>query len=96
MKKSNTQSLADVLKDVLQEQNLKDKFNEQRIIDSWEPLLGQGVAQFTTKLYIKNNVLNVHISSAVLKAELMMSREKLVNALNERVGERVIHDIMFR
>lgn len=96
MKKSNSQSLGDVLNEVFQNQNLKDKFNEQRIIDSWEPLLGQGVAQYTTKLYIRNKVLNVHISSAVLKAELMMSRDKLIKALNERVGEWVVNDIMFR
>jgi predicted nucleic acid-binding Zn ribbon protein len=96
MKKTNTQSLGEVLRQVLDDQNLSEKINEQRVIDSWQPLLGPGVAQYTTRLYIRNKVLNVHISSAVLKAELMMYREKLIKALNERVGETVILDIMFR
>lgn len=96
MKKTNTQSLGEVLKQVLDDQHLSGKLNEQRIIDAWKPLLGPGVAQYTDRLYIKNRVLNVHISSAVLKAELMMYREKLIQSLNERVGETVILDIMFR
>lgn len=96
MKKTNTQSLGDILKEVLKDQHLIEKLNEQRIIDAWVPLLGAGVADYTSKLYIKNKVLNVHITSAVLRAELMMSRKKLINALNEKVGETVILDIIFR
>ncbi|MCD7971605.1 MAG: DUF721 domain-containing protein [Candidatus Azobacteroides sp.] len=96
MKKTNTQSLSEILQEVLITQNLKEKLNEQRIIDSWAPLLGPGVAQYTEKLYIRKKVLNVHIRSAVLRAELMMSREKLMKALNDKVGEKVIIDIMFR
>ncbi|MCL1943736.1 MAG: DUF721 domain-containing protein [Candidatus Azobacteroides sp.] len=96
MKKTNTQSLGDVLRQVLKEQNLSEKLNEQRLIDAWRPVLGVGVAQYTTRLYIKNKVLNVQISSAVLRAELMMSRGKLMQALNNYVGEQVIVDIMFR
>ena len=88
--------MGEVLQQVLKEQNLSGKLNEQRLIDSWKPLLGPGVAQYTTRIYIKNKVLNVQIASAVLRAELMMSREKLIQALNEQVGETVINDIMFR
>jgi len=96
MRKTNTQTLGEVLQQVLKEQNLSGKLNEQRIIDAWQPLLGPGVAQYTTRIYIKNKVLNVQLSSAVLRAELMMSREKLIRALNEQVGEVVICDIIFR
>ncbi len=96
MRKVNTQSLSEILHQVLKEQNLDEKLNEQRLLDAWPALLGIGVSQYTTKLYIRNKVLNVHLSSAVLRAELMMSREKLVQALNKHVGEVVILDIMFR
>ena len=96
MRKTNTQTLGEVLQQVLKDQNLSGKLNEQRIMDAWKLLLSPGVAQYTTRIYIKNKVLNVQISSAVLRAELMMSREKLIRALNKHVGETVINDIIFR
>jgi hypothetical protein len=36
----------------------------------------------------------VHLTSAVLRNELMMRRAGLVRMLNERVGAQVIADIM--
>ncbi|MDR2475993.1 MAG: DUF721 domain-containing protein [Bacteroidales bacterium] len=96
MRKTNTQSLGEVLKEALKNQHLDEKLNEQRLISAWKELLGPGVTQYTTQLYIRNKVLNVSLSSAILRAELMMSRERLVQSLNEHVGTTVIIDIIFR
>ena len=38
----------------------------------------------------------VHLTSAALRQELMMGREKLVRALNQKVGATVITNIIFR
>jgi len=40
--------------------------------------------------------LYVHLSSSVLRQELMMGREMLVRNLNRKVGATVITDIVFR
>ena len=47
-------------------------------------------------LYIKNQVLYVHLTSAALRQELMMGRELLVRNLNRHVGAQVITNIIFR
>jgi hypothetical protein len=41
-------------------------------------------------------VLYVHLTSSVLRQELMMVREKLVHDLNAYVGATVIRNIIFR
>jgi hypothetical protein len=38
----------------------------------------------------------VHLTSSVLRQELMMGREMLVRSLNEQVGAQVIVNIIFR
>ncbi|WP_289225572.1 DciA family protein, partial [Bacteroides acidifaciens] len=40
--------------------------------------------------------LYVHLTSAALRQELLMGREMLIRALNEKVGATVITNIIFR
>jgi hypothetical protein len=54
------------------------------------------VAYFTQQIYIKNQSLYVHLTSPILRQELMMTRETLVHRLNEKAGAQVITDIVFR
>lgn len=51
---------------------------------------------YTRDLYIRNQVLYVHLTSAALRQELMMGRELLVRNLNQKVGATVITNIIFR
>ncbi len=95
MKYTNTQKIADVLKDFLDENpQLNEKIAETRLINAWGEMLGPATMRFTTGLYVRNRVLYVRISSAVLRSELMMCRERLVKNLNQKAGMQVIDDIV--
>ena len=59
-------------------------------------VLGPTIASYTRELYIKNQVLYVHLTSAALRQELMMGRDLLVRNLNRHVGAQVITNIIFR
>jgi predicted nucleic acid-binding Zn ribbon protein len=96
MKRHNTQKLGDVLKEVLQNQQLDTKLYELQLIQSWEKVLGPTVKRYTTNLYIQNKKLYVKLSSSILRNDLMLSREKLIEALNKQAGTSVIEDIIFR
>jgi len=96
MKRHNTQKLGEVLKEVLQTQRLDTKLHELQLIESWEKVLGATVKKYTTDISIYNQKLYVKLSSSILKNDLMLSREKLVQALNKQVGVTVISDIIFR
>ena len=69
--------------------------NEQRLLDAWPEILGPA-ATYTSNLYIRNQTLYVHLTSAALRQELMMGREMLIRALNTKVGATVITNIIFR
>jgi len=96
MKRTNTQKLGDVLKEFLQEQRLDTKLYELQLVESWEKVLGATVKKYTTEIYVYNQKLYVKLSSSILKNDLMLSRERLVQALNKQVGVQVISDIIFR
>ena len=61
-----------------------------------EDVVGPAITKYTSNLYIKNQILYVHLTSSVLRQELMMGRDLLVKNLNKQVGAQVIVNIIFR
>lgn len=96
MRRSKTISLAEAMKDYIREMNLEGKLNEVGILNSWEETVGKAIASRTTKIYIRDKVLYVNLSSSVVRNELLMLRQALIEKLNEKVGAEVIHDIVLK
>lgn len=97
MKRKNTQTLGEVIRDFLEEnKSLREKIYISRVERAWTEVLGTMVMQYTRNLYVKNRVLYVSLSSSVLRSELSLSRERLVKSLNEHAGAEVIDDIVIR
>jgi predicted nucleic acid-binding Zn ribbon protein len=88
--------VGDVIRQFLRQQGLEAPLNQYRLIEAWKEVVGNGVAYFTQQIYIKNQSLYVHLTSPILRQELMMTRETLVRRLNEKAGAQVITDIVFR
>ena len=96
MKKSNTEHIGAVLLRYLRQEGLETPLNQYRLVDAWKEVVGPAIPHYTSNLYIKNQTLYVHLTSSVLRQELMMARDMLVRNLNNKVGTRVIVDIVFR
>lgn len=96
MRKSNTQKLDEVIAEVLKQLNLDVRLKETRLINSWPEVIGKTVARYTTNLYIKDKTLFVQLSSSVVRQELMMIRDGLIKALNDKAGEKIIERIVLR
>ncbi len=97
MKKKNAQPISEVLADFLDgNSGLKIKLAEHRAVKAWHEVLGDGVLKYTRNVYFKRSVLYVHLSSAVLRAELIMNKEGLIEKINEYAGIPVVRDILIR
>jgi predicted nucleic acid-binding Zn ribbon protein len=96
MKKTNAESIRDVMYQYLRENGLEMPLNEYRIIQAWNDVLGDAISRNTKDLRIYNQVLYATIESSALKNELLMRRTGLIKILNERVGAQVITKIIFK
>lgn len=92
---AETQSLKNVVSDLLELYRMKGKFNELQIKEAWMKLLGESVARRTKELYIRNKKMFIRLESAALKNELMMAKSKILEKLNQSVGEECINDLIF-
>lgn len=96
MKRKEAAPIGQLIRTFLRQESLETPLNEVRLIHAWPEVLGPLIASYTSQLYIKNETLYVHLTSAPLRQELMMGRELLVNSLNKHVGATVIRNIIFR
>jgi predicted nucleic acid-binding Zn ribbon protein len=95
MRRNNAEQIGDVIRFFLRQQGLESPLNEYRLVQACSDVVGPAMERYTSNLYIKNQTLHVHLTSAVLRQELMMARELLVKNLNRQVGAQVIVDIHF-
>jgi len=95
MKRVNTQTLNDILKDFFEENPMiAQKIAETRLINAWEKTIGKAVSRYTENMYVKNQTLYVRLSSAVLRNELSLCRSDLITKLNKEAGMKVINQIV--
>lgn len=96
MRRNNAEQIGDVIRKFFRQNGLESPLNEYRLVQAWKDVVGPAITRYTSNLYIKNQVLYVHLTSSVLRQELMMGREMLVRSLNEQVWAQVIVNIIFR
>ena len=96
MRRSNTQSLSEVLRDYVKGTSIEKKLKEVDVVQSWEEMLGKTIAHYTKSVKLKSTVLFVEINSSVVKNELFMMREEIRRKLNEKAGEEMVSKIIFK
>ena len=94
MRKSQIQSISEVISALLKQNGHDTKLAEVRAINSWEEVLGKTVSRYTKNLYIKNRILFVSLTSSIVRNEIMLIRDDLVKRLNENAGKNVIDKIV--
>jgi len=67
-----------------------------RIEDIWEQIMGKTIAKYTDKIQIINHTLFITSTVAQLKHELLYQKEKIIERVNEVLGEKVINDVVIK
>jgi len=96
MRRKETLSLGQVLKELLKENNLDAKINETKLLNAVEEVLGAHLSSYITGKNIYNKTLFIHVKSSIVRNEMMMVRQNMINLLNEKVGETVITNIVVK
>ena len=95
MFRRDVKNIKDLVMQNLRENGLETPLLQKRLIDAWPEVAGPSVARFAREVTIYNQVLYVKLSSPVLRTELSMRRQTLIDKLNHIVGARIITDVRF-
>ncbi|WP_029286383.1 DUF721 domain-containing protein [Pedobacter sp. R20-19] len=95
MRKPNDVTMKDAISKMLDVYRLRRKFDETSILAIWPEIMGTAIANRTTQIYIKDKKLFIRIESSVIKNELVMVRQGIIQKLNEHAGNVVINEMVF-
>lgn len=96
MGKSSEKKITDILKNIMDDNGLANELKERNVLSHWADVVGATVANRTTEIYINKKVLFVSVNSSVLRHELLLQKQHLLNRLNESAGDLVINDIVLK
>ncbi len=94
MKKTNDQPINEVLNNMVKVLKLQPNLTKTKIESVWEETMGKTIAGYTRQIRLKNKVLFVKIESASLRSELHYGRDKILDRLNEILGERYLEEVV--
>ncbi len=92
----NTRPLGELIREVLRRHRLDGKITETRIMSSWEKVMGTHIARYTDNVSVRQGKLTVYLRSSVLRNELEYAREKIIQKINEELGEEIVRDVVFK
>ena len=95
IRNEGTATVKDVISAMLKSYNLSKKFDQTTLVSTWNKIMGQAIANRTTKIEVRNNILIVTLNSAPLKHELNNSRFKVIQLLEKEFGKPVVKDVLF-
>lgn len=88
--------MGDALKSFLAKSRLKGTIQAMQIEDVWEQLMGKTISKYTDKIQIHGKTLYITTSMAPLKQELLYQKEKILQRVNEALGEQVITQVVIQ
>ncbi|RYY59961.1 MAG: DUF721 domain-containing protein [Chitinophagaceae bacterium] len=89
-------SLGDAIQQFLNKSRLKGDIQALQIEDVWEQVMGKTVARYTEKLQLYGDKLIVTTHVAPLKQELAYQKEKIIQRVNEALGNLVVREVIIQ
>lgn len=96
MKKREPLSIGEIIGQFIAENKMEQKLDETQVMRLWPRIAGETANAYTQSMYVRNRILYVHLTSAVLRNELMLLRSELLRRFNDEFGHPVIDNIIFR
>jgi hypothetical protein len=87
-------SIGDAINQFLDQSRIKSGIQVLQIEEAWEQIMGKTIARYTDKLQIINDTLFITTQVAPLKQELIFQKEKIIQRVNEALGQKLIKKIV--
>lgn len=95
MKRVEAQSLGELLRQAVEENQSAMRFDEINAIEAWPRVIGLDIASKTLRPYIKNGVMTIRVPAAPLRQELNMMRSSIARAINRETGKETVKELRF-
>ena len=88
--------MQDAIQQFLKQSRLKGSIQALQIEDIWENIMGKTISKYTDKIQIINHTLFISTQVGPLKNELLYQKDKIIERVNEALGEKVIKEVVIK
>ncbi len=92
---SNEAPLGDIIDKLMRAYGLDRKMKELDVVAAWPELMGPAVANRTKDIQIRNGILYLTMDSSVMRDELQLGKQIIIQRVNDMAGLVLIKDIWF-
>ena len=71
------------------------KMDQVRAVELWPEIVGEKIARIASAERVGDGILYVKVKSMTWRTELLFQKRKILERIEERIGNRVVHDIRF-
>lgn len=89
-------NIGDAMKQFIEKSKLKNGIRAVQIESVWEEVMGKTIAKYTDKIEVINQTLFINTAVGPLKNELIYQKDKIIERINEAMGEKYILNVVIR
>ena len=95
-RKNDSLNMGEALNEFIKKNKLEKGMDKVNAKEAWETLMGNGVANYTTDVELRKDILFVSLSSSVLREELSHGKSRIIVMLNEELGKELVKKLVLR
>lgn len=93
-RENDSYSVKEIMQRFIKENNLSKGMQKIKAEETWNKMMGPGVANHTSAVKLQNKTLIIQLTSSVLREELSYGKEKIIKMMNEEFGDEIISKLM--
>ncbi len=96
MRGNNNRKVGDIIRKLMKNPNLAEKLDKLNALDAREEIIGAPISKDITDQKIFKGILYVKIKSALVRNELSYKKTDFITQINQKVGKKLITDIVLK
>ncbi len=95
-KRREVKDMKTAISSYLKANGLEELYLERQVLSKWEELVGKPIALRTDYVTIKEKVLYIELSSAVMRDELLKHKTRLLKLINDEAGFEMVKSVFLK
>ena len=88
--------IKNIIESFVEQDSISDGIFNIKIQKAWENAVEKKILDYTKEIYVKGEILYIKVSNPILKQEILYSRQKIINLINEELEKDLIKKIVLK
>ena len=88
--------IKNIIESFVEQDSISDGIFNIKIQKAWENAVEKKILDYTKEIYVKGDILYIKVSNPILKQEILYSKQKVINLINEELEKDLIKKIVLK